>query len=235
MTANGIQIPARKGPRTELKFVLPVADAQTLMSRWRSMLEPDPHVADKSDPIYRVHSIYFDTPKRHAIKGRGFPKHRLRRYDDHPVRFLEEKYSRGSAVWKRRLGYEGTDLPEPTPVTDLEHASNPQLAWFMHRFHTLELTPQVEISYDRYALVGEDDLRITCDFSPGARPTGNGQPMISLLEDEAILEIKHAGAPGTDGRASEPFLNELAREAVSFSKYARGLRRLEGWSLPDDA
>jgi hypothetical protein len=203
------------------------------MSRWRNQLAPDPHVADRDDPIYRVHSIYFDTPKRHALQRKGFPKHRLRRYDDSDTRYLEEKFSHGRAVWKRRVGFSHDDQPcveidstEPLP-------NDPGMAWFCHRFRTLRLSPLLEISYDRYALVGESGLRITCDFSACATSSGStGDSNLPLLDEEAILEIKSAGPPGSNGVVIEPFLKDLAREATSFSKYARGFRRL-GVGSPD--
>jgi hypothetical protein len=198
------------------------------MSRWRERLAPDPHVADREEPIYRVHSVYFDTPKRDALRKTGFPKHRLRRYDDSETRYLEEKFSRGRAVWKRRVQCTDNDLHYVEIDSSNALPSDPRIAWFSHRFRTLQLAPLVEISYDRYALVGEDGLRITCDFSAGARYTGSTSvSCLPLLDEEAILEIKSAGAPGSNGVVTEPILKDLAREAVSFSKYAQGIRRLE--------
>lgn len=232
MSEDHIKPPVRKGPRTELKFRLHVAEARQLMSAWQEELDPDPHVAHHDEPMYRVHSIYFDTPQRHALRRDGFPKHRLRQYDDADTRYLEEKFSRGQAVWKRRIPFSNNDLSLLDDESTGPLPPDPYLAWFSQRFRTLQLKPLVHVTYDRIALVGDNGLRITCDFAPRASLSSaaeTGAPL-TLLEEEAILEVKSEGLPEANGALTQPFLNKLAREATSFSKYAQGVRRLESGS-----
>lgn len=215
--------PPRWGPRSELKFLLDEAEARRFVSRLRDTLDPDPHACDPEDPTYTVDSLYLETPERSSLTAEGFPKYRLRRYDDAPGSLhAEEKLSHAPLVWKRRIA-----CAAPTgALWNGVALEDPALAWYRRRVRRLRLAPAMRIAYRRAAWRGPDGLRVTLDTEVRAatsvRPDFDGALAWMALDCRPVLEFKFAG---TAGPALERALAELP-EPVRFSKFRLGAERL---------
>ena len=99
------EAPEERGFAREIKFLVPAGQAELIRQWARSRLEPDPHAGGPTDDIYRISSLYFDTPRfdvycRNGSYGRA--KYRIRRYGDSKRVFLDRKLKSRGVVSKRR-------------------------------------------------------------------------------------------------------------------------------------
>jgi hypothetical protein len=229
--------PPRRGPRLELKYQLDAERTAEIFEWARARMDPDPHAQDHRDPIYTVESIYFDTPRLDCLRGDGvnsLPKYRARRYDSNLESFfLEEKLRRQQQVWKRRLPLRQDELAAIAGgATSLEGDRE----WFRLRFRVLRLQPYLVVVYQRWALVGAADERLTIDRCIDAYRVGNGTA--AFVEDKGapqrileldVLELKHP-------LARSPLMRELeamAGNTDQCSKYGRGMRAF-GYARSND-
>ena len=222
----------------ELKFQLDADRAAEIFEWARAHMDPDPHAQNPNDPIYTVESIYFDTPQLDCLRGDGvnsLPKYRARRYNgDLESFFLEEKLRRQQQVWKRRLPCRQDELALIVGgTTSLEGDGE----WFRMRFRVLRLQPYLVVVYQRWALIGPGEERLTIDRCIDGYQLGNG--LAAFVEDKGepkrileldVLELKHPAA-------RSPLMRELgamAGKADQCSKYGRGMRAF-GYSRTNDA
>ncbi|MCH7822951.1 MAG: hypothetical protein IIA07_13115 [Proteobacteria bacterium] len=136
----------------------------------------------------------------------------------------EEKLRRRQQVWKRRLPCRQDELAAIVQgATSLEGDRE----WFRTRFQVLRLKPRLIVLYQRQALVGPGDERLTVDRCIDAFRVDNG--LTSFVEDKGtpqriigldVLELKH---PVTRSALMRE-LTEMAGEAQGCSKYGLGMR-----------
>ena len=184
--------PQRRGPRVERKIVLDEDSARLAMTWAAERLSPDPHSKDGRG--YFVESIYYDTLDLSCAKLEGvqkLPKYRARRYDGGAVIYFEEKLRRDDLVWKRRLICDEETL---VSISSGNGKLDGEALWFRNRMRLLDLAPSLIVSYQRWALVGEDGIRVTADFSLqahrcGDRPFVPAGEALSVL-DGSVLELK---------------------------------------------
>src|SRR4051812_41917626 len=96
----------------EIKFLIPAGQGAEIREWAREHLGPDPNAEGGGD-IYRITSLYFDTPKFavfHHAGSHGRAKYRIRRYDAAAAVFLERKLRTHGVVTKRRTLVPGDDL-----------------------------------------------------------------------------------------------------------------------------
>jgi VTC domain len=179
----------------EIKFLIPAGQSEEIRAWARERLGPDPNAEGGGD-IYRITSLYFDTPELgvfHRTGSHGRAKYRIRRYDASATVFVERKLRSRGVVTKRRT---------LVPVEDLRRLAEQDAGWrgnwFRRRVEARGMSPTCQISYLRTALVGSSDaglIRLTMDeglcaarvSGPAFRPIG---ACTALLPAESILEMK---------------------------------------------
>ncbi|HWS31890.1 MAG TPA: polyphosphate polymerase domain-containing protein [Actinoplanes sp.] len=209
--------------RTDRKYVLPLAEAEALMSR----LDPGTRVLEiGGERTFRYRSVYFDTPdlisfRLTAYKRRRRFKVRTRTYLDSSLCWLEVKTEgyRGGTV-KDRLPYriEDQDTVEPGRwfVDDILGASE----------SPRELTPTLLTHYRRTTFCqATGDSRLTVDVDLVWTGT-DGREL--GLPDVAVVETK----TGSAASAADRLLWASGHRPTSISKYATGLTALQP-GLPD--
>lgn len=214
----------------ELKFHLPCDRADQVEAWARRHLAPDPH-GDAGR--YLTTSLYCDTAGLdvyHRTQGFRRGKHRLRRYGDSDLIYLERKKRRGDKVRKRRVCVPGGELAMlGAPDVSLDWAG----LWFFRQLRFRELRPSCRIAYHRTAFMGTSStgpIRLTLDRDvtgvPECRwevtPVEGGK---ALLPGGVILELKF--------RAVVPqvfleLLAELPSRGQGVSKYRLCV---EAWGL----
>ena len=131
--------------RYELKFLVDAAAKNGLLDRAREGLIPDEH---GEEGVYRVSSLYFDSPDRAAywekLDGvRNRAKYRLRYYGNDPLgktSFMEIKHRFDQTVFKERV---------PLTVGSLEKLfGDPEAIRSLHE-HVAELTTPEEGTLER--------------------------------------------------------------------------------------
>jgi hypothetical protein len=180
----------------EIKFLVPLCDADAIRDWARARLTPDPFGEGPFRDTYRTTSIYFDTAQFDVLQRRGSfgrSKYRIRRYGESAAVFLERKLKKRDLVSKRRSVIELGDLPRLTGTAAERHWPG---FWFHRRILARDLHPVCRISYRRTALAGCGPIRLTLDddlqmqsldcfeFHP---VTGGG----SIVDGHAILELKY--------------------------------------------
>jgi SPX domain protein involved in polyphosphate accumulation len=234
----------RRFNRFELKYLVTAPLRDALLPEIRERMAPDSGGSDRG--IYRVTSLYFDTPdlaffraKLDGIKFRR--KLRIRIYGDHapgpaPLAMVEIKQRINRTVQKRRVALPAGqahalcagDFHEPfADPRDSEVAGEVE---FLVR--SLHLSPTCLITYVRHAFQGgayEPGLRVT--FDEGLRCAGpergfHPTELFHFLEpDWMVLEAK--------ANEAVPLwlVRLLARHSISvqrYSKYCAGLAQLRG-------
>jgi SPX domain protein involved in polyphosphate accumulation len=234
----------RRFNRFELKYLVTAPLRDALLPEIRERMTPDLEGSDRG--VYRVTSLYFDTPdlaffraKREGIKFRR--KLRIRIYGNHvpgsdPQAMVEIKQRINRTVQKRRLALRcsqasalcGGDFHDP-----IADARDSEVAWeveFLVR--SLHLSPTCVITYVRHAFLGgayEPGLRVT--FDEGLRCSGPERGLEAtelfhfLPPDRLVLEAK------VNEAIPLWFVRLLARHSIPlqrYSKYCEGLAHLRG-------
>lgn len=191
----------RVGPAFELKFLVPLAQAQ-LISDWASRhMTPDPHGDPRLDGAYHTSTLYLDTPGRDVYYrsiGHRRRKFRVRRYGTADAVYLERKTRVGDRVAKRRVA---------VPHTEIVRLASPMslVDWPGHWFHRSvllrRLQPAALITYERRAFQGsgtQGNMRLTLDRdicgTLASEWLTEGHDRIPLLESHAIVEFKFHGS-----------------------------------------
>lgn len=189
----------------EIKFLVPEAQAREIELRARQVLQPDPHANPALGGAYETSTVYCDTAD-FAVYRQVAPcrrsKHRIRRYGQEPVLFLERKWKRGDRVRKRR------SLIDETLLARLSREFAPEDwagGWFHERAARLGLRPVCRITYERLAFVGEGSegpLRLTFDRNIRGLPARDWAPRrieegIPVFTGLVVCELKfQAALPG---------------------------------------
>jgi hypothetical protein len=207
----------------EMKFLLTPTVADQIRDWARARLQPDPNAAGSSRDLYRITSLYFDTPNFdvfHRNGSFGRAKYRIRRYGAAEVAFLERKLRTRKMLTKRRSIIRLDDLKrlaEPEPARDwVGH-------WFHRRILKRGVAPVCQVTYlraARIAMTNQGPIRLTLDEDLHALPAAGlhfcdaeGDP---ILANRIVLELKF--------RFDLPALfknlvEEFALNTQSFSKY----------------
>ncbi len=227
-----MMIKAEKKPlrlRHERKHVINPQDDLELSGRLRRLFSHDKH-AD-SHGIYRVSSLYFDTPYDKALRQKADgvdrrEKFRLRFYNgDTSFIRLEKKIKMNGLCGKysARLTAGQTELLLKGELDFLKNSGDPLLLELYSKMQGQLLAPKTIVTYDREAfLYGPGNVRITIDrnLRTGLGSTDFLNPElfhVGVSDGMAVLEVKY-----------DQFLPELVRMAVQtpnrqtapFSKYA---------------
>ena len=192
------EAPEQRGFAREIKFLVPPGQAELIRQWARSRLEPDPHAGGPTDDIYRISSLYFDTPRldvycRSGSYGRA--KYRIRRYDDGKKAFLERKLKSRGVVGKRR---------STVKVKELGHLENGEPDrdwpgfWFHRRLLLRGLNPICQVSYVRTARVTRNafgPVRLTLDEDLRVQPANafrfrDARDGVSMTGGLVVVEMK---------------------------------------------
>ena len=215
----------------EVKFRVSAGTAESIRVWAREFLEPDPYGGGPSGDVYRITSLYLDTPTFDVYFRRGSfgrAKFRIRRYDDGTRVFLERKLKAREMVRKLR---------SPVKAKELDHLEDESASrdwagrWFHRRINLRALSPVCQISYTRTARLGRNEhgsIRLTLDQDLRAAPargfafddSGGG---LLLAGGDVILELKFRGEmPARFAELTAEF--GLVRQALS--KYRMAARAL---------
>lgn len=189
--------------RNELKFYISRPDAFWLIEQLSHVLSPDPHAGPTG--LYKIRSLYFDTPMGSAMKEKRDgvmerEKYRIRFYnfDDSFIR-LEKKSKRGDKTTKVSAPLDRATIDailrgEIDSLLDSEH---PLIREFFLRIRTRGLKPAIIVDYMRAPYLHPvSDLRITVDscLESGLWNTDlfdKNLPTVPVLtDDRVILEVK---------------------------------------------
>ena len=214
--------------RHEWKHEISPGDLPGLRARLRAAARPDAH---GENGIYRIRSLYFETPGDRALREKldgvnRREKFRLRYYDSDLSLIHLEKKSKINGLCRK----------ESAAVTEAEvrsllggdtgwmAESGRALVWELRQKTASELLrPRVIVDYTREAYVfGPGNVRVTLDYNirTGLRCTDFLNPRsvtVPAGDAPAILEVKW-----------DEFLPDIIRDAVqlpgrhtsAFSKYA---------------
>ena len=215
--------------RHELKHSINRIDAAELSHRLGKLFSHDEN-AD-SHGVYRVSSLYFDTPYDKALRQKvdgvnRREKFRIRHYNgDLSFIRLEKKVKIGSLCGKysARLSAEETEKILQGEYGFLLERKEPLLTEFYSKLTGQLLRPKTVVTYDREAFLYEPgNVRITIDSNvrTGLNATDFLNPNIfhtDVSEGLPVLEVKY-----------DEFLPQIVRMAVqmpnrrasAYSKYA---------------
>lgn len=186
-------------PAYEVKFLLSEREARLMQDRLAERMTLDAHADPSLDNMYRITSVYFDTPRFDVLaKSPKYKrrKYRVRRYGEEPTTFLERKTKREQQVRKRRTLITLDELHRVlTPPEEWEGI------WFAQQLLKRELRPVCVVSYQRMAFVGPSatgPIRVTFDRHARGQTTDELAPHVvtageALLHDEVITEFKFLG------------------------------------------
>lgn len=237
--------------RYELKFPLGPAQRAALMASAREALAEDPH---GTGAVYRVASLYFDSPGRLAFREKLDGEYRRRKFrlrwyplpgegeGAMSAAFMEIKHRIDQRVLKERLPLDPAGareiLADPERLRDLREfvlgrRGEETVGSILRQLERQHLQPVAVISYVREAWMGalDERLRLTFDsacqvHSPERWPEAADGTGLPLLPPERhIMEVKF-------DRRLERWLRDLivTQGLVQrrFSKYARGVEELGG-------
>ena len=206
----------------EIKFLVDPDTASRIRERARSLFTADPYAAGPFADEYRTSTLYFDTTDFKVYRRTGSfrrAKHRVRRYGNADLVFLERKLRTADLVSKRRTPVRCDDLP-------LLSAVSPDTTWEGRWFHERLLLRKLgitcQVGYRRTARVGMSDygpFRLTIDED--LRGTATTAPEfldaagISLSEN-AIIEMKFRAVMPT---LLKQLVEEFALQPAKVSKY----------------
>ena len=225
--------------RYELKFLVGAESKNALLKLCEEGLDPDPY-GDQG--VYRVSSLYFDSPSYDAywekLDGvRNRAKYRLRYYGEEPLEsksYFEIKHRWDQTVFKERV---------PLKAGSLETLFSDRSAIYSLREFTEELSkadqltleriltaaargmlqPVNIISYSRQAWVGRHDNRLRVTFDHLCRPIeAPGTPF--LPQGQMVLEVKFNSRLPVWLRDA---VSKVSLSPIRFSKYVEGLMAME--------
>ena len=215
--------------RHEVKHIITSGDDLILTSRLRKLFVHDKN-AD-SHGVYRVSSLYFDTPNDTALRQKldGVncrEKFRLRCYNGNPDFIRLEKKSKQGSLGHKRSAPVTRKQVERLLAGDVEvllESGDPLLGELYRKMRFQLLTPKTIVTYDREAfLYTPGNVRITIDRSlrTGLNSLGFLNPEMfhaPVSDGMSVLEVKF-----------DEFLPEIVKMAVqtphtragAYSKYA---------------
>ena len=211
--SSSSELRENRGFAREIKFLVPPGSAEMIRQWARERMDPDPHGAGPSGDVYRIASLYFDTPefdvyRRNGSFGRA--KYRIRRYGDGRKAYLERKLKSRDMVSKRRSAVKVREFDSLE-----DGAANREWPgfWFHRRLLLRGLSPVCQISYVRTARVAENGFgvaRLTLDQDLRALPASrfgfddfeDGTP---ITDGQVIVEMKYR-------REMPPVFERLAEE-----------------------
>lgn len=215
--------------RHELKYSISPSDDHIVSHRLSNLFEHDKY-AD-SHGIYRVSSLYFDTPYDKALREKidgvnRREKFRIRYYnDDTSFIRLEKKMKSGGLCAKKstNLTLEQSNQIIRGDIDFLLHSEDPLLRELYSKMKGQLLRPKTIVCYDREAfLYGPGNVRITLDrnlrtclsctdfFNPNLH-------FFNISEKITVLEVKYDAFLPDIVRIAVQIPN---RQAAAFSKYA---------------
>lgn len=210
----------------EIKFEVDAETAARIRERARAHFTADPFAGGPHADEYVTSTLYFDTEDFKVYRRKGSyrrAKHRIRRYGDGDIVFLERKLRTDELVSKRRTTVRCNDLPLLTaPTPDL----NWEGRWFHERLMLRKLGVVCQITYRRTARMGVTDngpFRLTLDEDlrglSTTTPEFQSASGISLT-DKTIVEMKFRGAMPAVLRQ---IVEEFAMRPARVSKYRFGI------------
>lgn len=202
-------------PKLEYKYLLPIADADTLRARLLPYMEPDRYAQRSPDRQYTVRSVYLDSPRmrayREKVEGvRNRRKYRIRAYGEAlacSTAFLEIKEKQGSYLTKYRsclsVGEVGTvfrdrDFERHIQATEGDGIHPGNAEKFFVDYDRKALRPVILVVYDReaYTVNGFGDLRVTMDKNLRAANVDTPDrfcidgELLPVMRRHYILEVK---------------------------------------------
>ena len=202
-TANQLLSPSllvnAAAPSYEVKFILQESEAQAVEKLLKATMVLDNHGQAVLHGCYEITSLYFDTVDFavfHRREGFQYEKHRLRRYGNEALVYLEKKTRFNQRVQKVRSAVALEDVPG-------EMLSQSR-SGFGAELQDRKLVPVCKVTYLRKAYIGSSlmgPIRVTFDRS--LRGSAETQfcvdPVLSatrLFDSETIVEFKFlAGMP----------------------------------------
>ncbi|MEM7473699.1 MAG: polyphosphate polymerase domain-containing protein [Planctomycetota bacterium] len=233
--------------RFELKYVINAAQRARFLAACQSALLPDPH---GQDAIYRVSSVYFDSPDFAAfwekMDGEAIrSKYRLRFYsldeesESIAAAFMEIKHRIHNTVYKQRIKLtsdgaqaillDASALRRISTFIDTRKESDSAAIASVEQAAHQGLEAKTTITYLREAWLGrhDDRLRVTFDSAGQAYQAhqyalvASGNGESFLRPDQTILEVKfNQSIP----RWIRDVLDSQNLVLNRFSKYAEGVR-----------
>ena len=229
--------------RIELKYLLDASRSAEIKAWAREHLGVDCHCDANGGESYQLNTLYLDSAEfdlfhRSGVVGRA--KHRIRRYGNEAILWLETKRKAKSVVRKNRTAVCEVELMsrlDPTASTTAENAEAWCGDWFLERVNQRNLKPAVNISYQRFArtaVLEDESLRLTIDSDMQATVVNGWQvaktddpPMKNrcprAFGEAEILELKfHNRMP----LLFKQLLQTFAIPASGFSKYRTAVSTL---------
>ncbi len=219
--ATALTMTKQKKPpkwRHELKYNINCVDGIELSGRLKNIFKHDENANSRG--IYRVSSLYFDTPYDKALRQKNDgvnqrEKFRIRYYnDDTSFIRLEKKIKRSGmcAKYSARLSCEEVQMIIDGDIDFLLKSDNPLLVEVYSKLRGQLLQPKTVVSYDREAFKYEPgNVRITLDLN--LRTGLNCKDFLNpkawhadVSDNLAVLEVKY-----------DNFLPEIVNMAVQIS------------------
>jgi hypothetical protein len=214
--------------------------AAAILSWARTELPADPNGGGPDGDVYRVTTLYFDTPELDCFRrcgSYGRAKYRIRRYDASPDVVFERKMRTATMLAKRRsigsLAVIDRLLAQPTGAVD-------EAAWFARRINRRNLRPVCVVAYQRAARQirspsgGLSRLTVDTDVSAGVanRPDWLTEPQRDVLPGQSVVELKYQfAAPVLFKAVAERF----GLNPETFSKYRHTVAMLDLAATPAPA
>lgn len=215
--------------RHEWKHELSRADLLILRSRLRAVMTPDTHARNG---IYRIRSLYFDTPSDRALRDKlngvdRREKFRIRYYDGDTSLLHLEKKSKLAGLGNKQTAV--LTAAEAQAIVDGDVAwmpehPHPLVRELYAKMRTQLLEPKTIVDYTREPFIyAPGNVRVTLDYD---LRTGLG--CTDFLNPDCVT-IPAGDAPVLLEVKWDAFLPDIIRDAVqlpgrraaTFSKYAQ--------------
>jgi hypothetical protein len=185
-----------------MKFILDAALSCQVKDWARDHLGVDTNCFADGGDAYDINTVYLDTPELDLFHRTGIvgqTKHRIRRYGNEQLVWLETKRKKKMVVRKNRTVVFESDLMARVG-SDGAHTWSGD--WFLKRVADRRLQPAIQIAYRRFARTstfGGESLRLTIDSEMNARPIDDWSIASSSQNDlqhrlpfgeHEILELK---------------------------------------------
>lgn len=206
--------------RIERKFLLNKVEYEFIKSKVTGLLPLDKHTESQG---YRLHSIYYDTVRRHLLTNKinGEDRSlrlRVREYENKSL-FLELKIDQGLYQYKYR-----ERINEYNDINKLLESS--KIDFIQALGIHFEFEEVMQIQYFREAFQGSlegEQIRICFDHDVTAEHESSKNP---VGDQKIIMEIK---SPGLQ-LPTEIFsiINSLKKQMIKFSKYENSMETFYG-------
>jgi len=187
--------------RHEIKYRINEADKALLTTRLNAVATPDPNAIEG---IYRIRSLYFDTPEDTALKenlsgASQRTKYRIRYYNsDTSHIFLEKKCKNAGLGWKEQAPL---TIDEVQAIIDGDYSKMPTSEYsLVHELYNQiifkGLKPVSIVDYTRAPYIFEaGNVRVTLDYDIRRAFSikdffDRDCPSISVGNNDCLLEVK---------------------------------------------